>query len=90
MSSLIDKVSELKEPHTKFYTKQLLEGLQYLHTKGIIHCDIKCRNILLDESGNVKLADFGCAKFKKSKVKGSGHEGELGGNSHCTLEFVQV
>ncbi|THH21009.1 hypothetical protein EW146_g466 [Bondarzewia mesenterica] len=45
------------------YTMQMLEGLAYLHSKGIAHRDIKPDNILLDHLGVIKFVDFGAAKI---------------------------
>ncbi|KAA8545441.1 hypothetical protein F0562_020225 [Nyssa sinensis] len=52
----------LDERVISLYTREILLGLKYLHENGIVHCDLKCKNVLLGSSGNIKLADFGCAK----------------------------
>lgn len=44
------------------YTKQILSGLNYLHDRNIIHGNIKCANVLVDNYGVVKLADIGMAQ----------------------------
>ncbi|KAK7846844.1 mitogen-activated protein kinase kinase kinase 18 [Quercus suber] len=52
----------LKESVIGYYTRQVAQGLEYLHSQGLVHCDIKGRNILISEDG-AKIADFGCAKW---------------------------
>ncbi|KAH7372502.1 hypothetical protein KP509_17G007400 [Ceratopteris richardii] len=51
-------------------TRAIVEGLCYLHSQGIVHSDIKARNILLGSSGEIKIADFGAAR-KTSCTKDS-------------------
>jgi len=43
--------------------KQLLKGLQYIHSMGVIHADIKPGNILLDNEDRVKISDFGISTY---------------------------
>ncbi|KAF1928425.1 Pkinase-domain-containing protein [Didymella exigua CBS 183.55] len=60
----------LEESHKKDLAKQLFEGLDYLHRRGVLHRDIKAANILVSNTGQLKLADFGLARFyaKSSKL----------------------
>ncbi|KAJ7523784.1 hypothetical protein O6H91_18G062600 [Diphasiastrum complanatum] len=49
-------------PQIKCYMKQLLTGLHYCHVNQVLHRDIKGSNLLIDNNGNLKLADFGLAR----------------------------
>uniref|UniRef100_A0A803LQF9 mitogen-activated protein kinase kinase kinase n=1 Tax=Chenopodium quinoa TaxID=63459 RepID=A0A803LQF9_CHEQI len=59
---ILREYGELGESAIRSYTRQILSGLAYLHSKNTAHRDIKGANILVDPSGQVKLADFGMAK----------------------------
>jgi len=68
--SLRDRIKafvKLDYDTTRNYSRQILQGLAYLHSRQIIHCDIKPENILVDTHGTVKLADFGLS-VKKSEL----------------------
>ena len=54
---------KLDPAQRKHLAKQLFEGLDYLHTRGVLHRDIKAANILVSNEGILKLADFGLARF---------------------------
>ncbi|PQE28545.1 CMGC CDK CRK7 kinase protein [Rutstroemia sp. NJR-2017a WRK4] len=54
---------KLEAAHKKHLAKQLFEGLDYLHRRGVLHRDIKAANILVSDEGQLKLADFGLARF---------------------------
>lgn len=61
----ITKVGSFDIECTKFYSAEILRGLEYLHGLGIIHRDLKPENILLDDKMHVLITDFGSAKILK-------------------------
>ncbi|XP_045155650.1 cyclin-dependent kinase 12 isoform X6 [Echinops telfairi] len=67
MGLLESGLVQFSEDHIKSFMKQLMEGLDYCHKKNFLHRDIKCSNILLNNSGQIKLADFGLARLYNSE-----------------------
>ena len=60
--TFIKKRNKLQEKTAKFIFKQLLQSIKYIHSKNIVHRDIKLDNILIDLNNNIKLCDFGVGK----------------------------
>lgn len=61
LHSVIQKYGILNEKLAAVYLRQILAGLAYLHENGVVHRDIKSHNMLINNAGVVKLADFGIA-----------------------------
>jgi serine/threonine protein kinase len=62
LADLVLRYGPLPESVVRRYARDIVEGLAYLHSKGIAHRDLKCENLLLCSTGVVKVADFGCSK----------------------------
>jgi serine/threonine protein kinase len=58
---LLSAQGPLSETLARTYFHQMVDAIEYLHTRGICHLDIKSDNVLLDENYCVKLSDFGLA-----------------------------
>ncbi|XP_064456771.1 cyclin-dependent kinase 12-like isoform X1 [Ornithodoros turicata] len=69
MGLLESGLVEFNQLHIASFMKQLLEGLNYCHRKNFLHRDIKCSNILMNNRGQIKLADFGLARLYSAEDK---------------------
>ncbi|PWA42436.1 serine/threonine/dual specificity protein kinase, catalytic domain-containing protein [Artemisia annua] len=61
--------SKFTEAQIKCFMKQLLSGLEHCHKNGVLHRDIKGSNLLIDNDGILKIADFGLASFYDPRQK---------------------
>lgn len=59
----LGKVKRFSDNEARKKFRQIVSAIQYLHHNGIVHRDLKAENILLDDKGNIKIADFGFADF---------------------------
>uniref|UniRef100_A0A8R1HVE0 Protein kinase domain-containing protein n=1 Tax=Caenorhabditis japonica TaxID=281687 RepID=A0A8R1HVE0_CAEJA len=78
LKEYIDRMSPLHHKLVKSYTKQILEGLDFLHSKNIIHQDLKPANLLLKNTHRenaIKIADFGSSRFATLKKNRAGLQG---------------
>lgn len=78
ITAMLNNYGPFKEPLIRNFTRQILIGLKYLHSKNIIHRDIKGGNILIDNNGGAKISDFGISKkietsmqAKRASLQGS-------------------
>ncbi|NWW12900.1 M3K19 kinase, partial [Oreocharis arfaki] len=62
ISSILNRFGPLPEVVLCKYTKQILQGVAYLHDNCVVHRDIKGSNVMLMPNGVIKLIDFGCAR----------------------------
>ncbi|CAL9205935.1 CBL-interacting protein kinase 18 [Musa acuminata AAA Group] len=66
---LFNKVAQgrLKEDVARKYFQQLINAVDFCHSRGVYHRDLKPENLLLDDNGNLKISDFGLSALAESK-----------------------
>ncbi|XP_047084446.1 CBL-interacting protein kinase 24-like [Lolium rigidum] len=68
---LFDKIArqgKLRENEARKYFQQLIDAIDYCHSKGVYHRDLKPENLLLDSRGNLKVSDFGLSTLSQNGV----------------------
>ncbi|CAL5363496.1 unnamed protein product [Camellia sinensis] len=61
----IAKLGRLKEDESRRYFQQLINAVDYCHSRGMYHRDLKPENLLLDSFGVLKVSDFGLSAFSR-------------------------
>ena len=62
LSSIIKSPQPLSDEHVQFFLYQILRGLKFMHSAGILHRDLKPRNLLVNANCDLKICDFGLAR----------------------------
>ncbi|KAJ6163790.1 Mitogen-activated protein kinase HOG1 [Penicillium chrysogenum] len=64
------KTRKMDEQFTQYFMYQIMRGLKYLHSAGVIHRDLKPSNILINENCHLKVSDFGQSCLQEAQMTG--------------------
>ncbi|KAJ8046441.1 Mitogen-activated protein kinase 14 [Holothuria leucospilota] len=66
----VNKCQKLSDEHVKFLVYQILRGLKYIHSAGVIHRDLKPSNLAVNEDCELRILDFGLARMSDDEMTG--------------------
>jgi len=66
LASILKSPQPLSDEHCQFFIYQILRGLKFMHSAGVIHRDLKPRNLLVNSNCDLKICDYGLARLAMS------------------------
>lgn len=89
LATQLSRFGRLGKDRTRFYTAEIVEGLEGLHNAGVIYRDLKPENILLNAQGHIVLTDFGLSKqFDRRKTEAGSSPPWLSGRSPSNVASI--
>jgi len=89
LKNFIRRAGHITTPKAISIAQQICEGLVEAHRQGVVHRDLKPQNVMIDREGNVRVMDFGLARFTEADgVTGSGVM--LGTPEYMSPEQVEI
>ncbi|KAJ7078491.1 kinase-like domain-containing protein [Mycena epipterygia] len=73
--TIVKYLKETPTTHAHVFLLQIAQGLHYLHSQHVVHGDLRGENILVDDEGHARLADFGLASYADATAKSSARAG---------------
>merc|ERR1712093_886423 len=72
LHQIIVSPQDLSDDHVQYFIYQILRGLLYIHSAGVLHRDIKPSNVLVNGNCDLKICDFGLARVSNNETDHQG------------------